>query len=122
MLLPPLPACGEDNAPHFDADRPRELRRFFAELSFLFTRSQISNDAEMKHHALRYADYNSADLWELLPEFSDPMQTFNAFIAAVYRLYPECDEEHRWSLADMDALVVRTMRTGIASLAELGSY
>ena len=92
-LIPPLPACGEDSALHFTANNPRELHCFFAELHFHFHRSQISDDAEKKYHVLCYIDYESADLWEVLPEFSDPNQTFDKFAAAVYSLYPECDEE-----------------------------
>ena len=93
-----MPACGEYDTPHFAATNPCELHCFFAELRFLFSRLHISGDAEKKYHALRYVDYDSADLWELLPEFSDPMHTF------------------------MDTLVTDAACTSIASLMELGCY
>ena len=121
-LIPPPPAHSEDSMPHFTANNPCELHHFFAESRFHFSQSQISDNAEKKYHVLHYIDYKSVDLWEILPEFSDPSQTFDEFATAVYRHYPECNKECRWSLRDMDMLIANTVHTGILSLAELGSY
>ncbi|ETW80156.1 hypothetical protein HETIRDRAFT_428415 [Heterobasidion irregulare TC 32-1] len=48
--------------------------------------------------------------------------TFKEFCEEVYRLYPGLEEEHKWSVSDMDKLVSETSRVGILSLSELGNY
>ena len=76
----------------------------------------------MKKHDLRFADCNTAELWEILPEFADMTKTYQDFVDAVYKLYPGSDLERRWAIADMDKLVGETSQVGILSLADLGRY
>ncbi|KIM88123.1 hypothetical protein PILCRDRAFT_3170, partial [Piloderma croceum F 1598] len=59
----PMPARGDRSAPHFDPQQPRELRRFFAELDFAFTRAGVADRTAQKKHACRYVDVDTADLW-----------------------------------------------------------
>ena len=42
----------------------------------------------MKKHVLRFTDCNSAELWEILPEFADTAKTYQNFVDGVYKLYP----------------------------------
>ena len=121
-VVPPMPACGDRGAPAFDPSKPQELHRFFKELKFHFGRSNVVDDTTMKKHALRFADCDTAELWEILPEFSDTAKTYQDFVDAVYKLYPGSDLERRWVIADMDKLVGETSRVGILSLADLGRY
>ena len=121
-VVPPMPARGDRGAPAFDPSKPRELRRFFEELKFHFGRSNVVDEATMKKHALRFADCDTAELWEILPEFADTAKTYQDFMDAVYKLYPGSDSEQRWAIADMDKLVGETSRVGILSLADLGRY
>ena len=76
----------------------------------------------MKKHALRFTDCDTAELWEILPEFADTAKTYQDFVDAVYKLYPGSDLERRWAIADMDKLVGETSQVGILSLADLGRY
>ena len=76
----------------------------------------------MKWHALRFADCNTAELWEILPEFANVITPYQKFIDAVCQLYPGSDAEQHWLIADMVKLVADTLRTGILSLADLGKY
>ncbi|KAJ7937748.1 hypothetical protein B0H13DRAFT_1588364, partial [Mycena leptocephala] len=50
------------------------------------------------------------ELWESIPEFSEPAASFEHFIAAIFRLYPEADPDRRYSLTDFDALVTELSR------------
>ena len=70
-LVPPMPTRGELRAPQFDPAKPRGLRRFFDDLQFQFARSEVVDEAEMKGHALRFVDCDTAELWEILPEFAN---------------------------------------------------
>ena len=76
----------------------------------------------MKKHALRFADCDTAELWEILPEFADTAKMYQDFVDAVYKLYPGSDSERQWVIADMDKLVGETSRVGILSLTDLGRY
>ena len=76
----------------------------------------------MKKHALRFADCDTAELWEILPEFADTAKMYQDFMDAVYKLYLGSDLERWWAIADMDKLVGETLQVGILSLVDLGKY
>ena len=76
----------------------------------------------MKKHAVRFVNCDTAELWEILPEFANATKSYQEFVDAVYKLYPGSDSERRWSIVDMDKLVGETLRVGILSLADLGRY
>ena len=118
----PMPARGDRSAPHFDPQQPRELRRFFADLDFAFTRAGVADRTAQKKHACRYVDVDTADLWESIGQFTDATVTYEEFVKAVHALYPGSEEERKWSVADMDKLVGERSRLGILSLADLGDY
>ena len=92
-VVPLMPARGDRGAPAFDPSKPRELRRFFEELNFHFGRSNVVDEATMKKHTLQFADCDTAELWEILPEFADTAKTYQDFVDAVYKLYPGSDSE-----------------------------
>ena len=76
----------------------------------------------MKKHVVQFVDCDTAELWEILPEFADATKSYQEFVDAVYKLYPGSDSEQRWSIADMDKLVGEMSRVGILLLADLGRY
>ena len=114
--------CGDRGSPKFDPERPHELRRFFEDLKFHFSRSQVVAKEEMKQHALRFVDCDTAELWEILPEFADATMSYQKFVDAVYKLYPGLDTERHWLIGDMEKLVGEASRVGISSLTDLGKY
>ena len=77
---------------------------------------------EMKGHALRFVDCDTAKLWEILPEFANSTAPHQKFVDAVCQLYPGSDAEQHWLIVDMEKLVADTSRTGILSLADLRKY
>ena len=117
-----MPARGDRSALKFDPKRPRELRRYFADLEFILDRAQITDETEKKKHASRYVNVDTSELWETLAEFSNANNSLSDFQAAVHELYPGSDEERKCLVADMDQLVGERSRIGVASLAELGEY
>ena len=119
-LVPMMPARGERGAPQFDPAKPRGLHRFFDDLRFQFARLEVVDEAEMKGHALWFVDCDTAELWEILPEFADSTAPYRKFVNAVCQLYPGSDVEQCWLIADMEKLVADTLKTGISSLANLG--
>ena len=76
----------------------------------------------MKKHTLRFTDCDTAELWEILPEFANTAKTYQDFVDAVYKLYPGSDSERQWAITDMDKLVGEMSWVGILSLADLGKY
>ena len=121
-LVPLMPAHGECGAPQFDPTKPRGLRHFFNDLRFQFARLGVVDEAEMKGHALQFVDCDTAELWEILPEFADSTAPYQKFVDAVCQLYPGSDAEQCWLIVDMEKFVADTLRTGILSLADLGKY
>jgi hypothetical protein len=115
-----MPARGHATAPKFSPDQPRELRRFFKELEYLFTNAGVTNDDEKKPYAVRYMDADVADLWESIAEFS--AGSYDDFKKAIHGLYPGSEEERKWNMADMDKLVGEQLRIGIYSVADFGTY
>ena len=86
------------SAPKIDPKQPRELRRYFDDLDFAFTRAGVTDRAEMKQHACWYVGVDTTELWETLTEYMDLTKTYDEFKAAVYALYPGSDEERKWSV------------------------
>ena len=121
-VVPPMPTRRHHGAPAFDPSKPQELCHFFEELKFHFRRSNVIDEVTMKKHALRFTDCDTAELWEILPEFANTAKTYQDFVDAVYKLYPGSDSEQQWAIADMDKLVGETSWVSILSLADLGRY
>ena len=70
-VVPHLPTRGDCRLPQFNPEKPRELRRFFKDLKFHVARSHVVDEEEMKQHALQFINCDTAELWEILPEFAD---------------------------------------------------
>jgi hypothetical protein len=122
MSQPSMPARGDRNAPQFDKTQPRELRRYFDNLEFLFGRAQVADDKEKNCHARRFVDVDTADLWESIPEFMDPAKTYEHYKTAIFRLYPGSEDERKWSVTDLENLTTERAQIGIHSLGDLGDY
>ena len=74
----------------------------------------------MKQHALWFIDCDTAELWEILPEFANVAASYQQFGDAVYKLYPGSDAKRHWLIGDMKKLVGEVSRVGISLLADLG--
>ncbi|KAJ7140863.1 hypothetical protein C8R44DRAFT_726576 [Mycena epipterygia] len=118
----PMPARGDRNAPTFDADKPHELRRYFTDLEFLFGRAAVTDNTEKKKHATRFLAVDDQETWEALAAFADVAKTYEQFKADVLKLYSGNDEERRYGLQDLDALVGHISRTGIYSKADVTTF
>ncbi|KAJ7499381.1 hypothetical protein FB451DRAFT_1428986 [Mycena latifolia] len=117
-----MPARGDRNAPTFDAAKPHELRRYFTDLEYLFTRAAITDNAEKKGHATQFLAVDDQETWEALPTFTDATKTYEEFKVDVLKLYSGNDEEHRFGLNELDALIGHYSRTGIYSKEDLTTF
>ena len=70
-LVPLMPTHGERGAPQFNPAKPCRLHCFFDDLNFQFAQSEVVDEVERKGHALWFVDYNTMELWEILPEFAN---------------------------------------------------
>lgn len=113
--LVPMPAHGDRTMLQFNATKTRELHRFFDNLQYILNHVQVTSQNEMKCHAVRYMDINTSKLWETLVEFTDPTKTFAEFKTTLQDLYPGSQEEHKWTVADMDQLIGEWLCLGIIS-------
>lgn len=113
-----MPARGHSTAPTFDGN-PLNLGRFFEEVEILAADARLDDAAKIKH-SLRYASLNDYELWVRLPSASGG--DFPAFKKAVLELYPGTEDDHRYTMADLDRLTQTQAAYGIQSRAELGEY
>jgi hypothetical protein len=104
FAAPTMPARGHSTAPKFSPTQPRELRRYFEELEVLFARCQVTNDIERKKHACRYLDIDTSDFWQSINEYATAT-IYESWKTAIYKLYPGSEDNHRWTMNDMDKLV-----------------
>jgi hypothetical protein len=117
----PMPAHGQATALRFDPPQPHELQRYFSDLDILFAASHVTEAAEKKTHVCRYIDIDTADLWVSLPKHNTT-STYKVFRTAIYKLYPRSEEEHKWSISDMDKLIGEQLCFGIFSTHKLVVY
>ena len=68
---------------------------------------------EMKQHALQFINCDTAELWEILPEFADATASYQQFVDTVYKLYLGSDTKRHWLIGDMEKLVGEVSRVGI---------
>ena len=86
---PQMLLCGTQNAPKFDGKTPALLPCFLEDVDILSTAAGIT-DLEKICAAIRYADLEEAEGWELLDEVATNPPDWANFAQAVKKLYPGC--------------------------------
>ena len=86
---PQMPLRGTQNAPKFDGKTPALLPHFLEDVDILSTAAGIT-DLEKIRAAIRYADLEEAEGWELLDEVTANPPDWVNFAQAVKKLYPGC--------------------------------
>ena len=112
----------ERAAPRFDPSRPRELSRFFEDLEQLMERAQITDEVGKKKQAVRYAEFDTEQIWKTFPEFKDATVSYDDFKKAIMAHYPDATGDFVYSLRDMDLLIGERQRLGIATAKDLSDY
>ena len=74
-----MPFRGERIAPSYNKSKPRELVRFFRELEHLFVLASVTSEEEKKEQTLRHVDFEVEEFWRTLPEFRNPLATYEEF-------------------------------------------
>jgi len=118
----PMPARGDRNAPQFDSHKPHELRRYFSDLEFLFGRSAVTDNTEKKGHATRFLSVEDQEVWETIESFSDTAKSYDDFKRDILRLYAGNNEDRRYAISDLDALIGEYSRVGILSMEDLTTF
>jgi len=115
-----MPIRGERGAPIFDQKRPNELGRYFDQLETLFNRCNIVGDIEKKKFAVSFVEYEVADAWEALDEYSSLIISYDDFKSRLMEIYNQVSL--RYILADLDRLVGERQRIGIKNLQDLADF
>jgi hypothetical protein len=117
-----MPFRGEETAPVFDKSRSREFPRFFDDLEHLFTRANITTEAEKKRWLLRYVDFETEQSWKALPEFRSATTSYADFKKAILVFYPDASGDYVYSVYDLNLLVQERLRLGITLARDLSDY
>ncbi|KAF8882425.1 hypothetical protein BD779DRAFT_1398965, partial [Infundibulicybe gibba] len=116
-----MPARGTRAAPHFDAKNPRSVHGYFRDLEALFPTAGLEGiDSEMKRMAVRYLDFETAEMWECLDIYKSG--TYTDFKRKVLSYYPGGNNSPRFTFGDLDALIEKTAALGIDNLNDLIEY
>ena len=116
-----MPLRGTQNAPKFDGKTPALLPCFLEDVDILSTVAGIM-DLEKIRAAIRYADLEEAEGWELLDEVTaNPLDWAN-FAQAVKKLYPGCEGANQYCRADIQYLVQEFWAKPMCTLEDLGEY
>ncbi|CCM07238.1 uncharacterized protein FIBRA_09583 [Fibroporia radiculosa] len=120
---PPLmPSNGHATAPTFNPEQPRTLKRFFRNLEELFDKCEVTTESAKKAKVVYYPPIDTADLWETLPAYVNPLATYNDFKKQIRDLYPGCEDDQKFSIADLDQLIGEHARNGVKSAVNLGNF
>ena len=90
---PGTPLPGHSLTPPCYTTKLHRLCCFFDDLRFQFARSEVVDEVEMKGHALWFVDCDTAELWEILPEFANVTAPYQKFVNTVCQLYPGSNAE-----------------------------
>jgi hypothetical protein len=108
---------GSKDAPKFNSDSPRELRRFIRLMEDLWEDTGIADDQQKKIMIGKYADQNSEEEWAAFDTYKEG--TWKEFKKELLENYPEaaaaergtparirqiCAETHKIVLGDMPSL------------------
>ncbi|KAF8868411.1 hypothetical protein BD779DRAFT_1683986 [Infundibulicybe gibba] len=116
----PMPGKYEKRAPRFDPDQPRLLRAYFKDLCDLLEEAKIDDPQIMKEKATKYVGHEEAELWEGLASYKTG--PYEDFTKAVIALYPGAGEDERYSVKELEQMVVDQSLSPITSVTELAAY
>ncbi|PPQ79754.1 hypothetical protein CVT24_010113, partial [Panaeolus cyanescens] len=117
-----MPARGARSAPTFNPSKPRELKRYFIDLEYLFREANVTDEEEKIGAALRYVDTEVAELWGTLPQSSANPASYTNFKDAVRGLYPDADENERYTIQDLELCIAQAKRDGMYTLGDAADY
>ena len=118
---PQMPLHGTQNALKFDGKTLALLLHFLEDVDILGTVAGIT-DLEKICAAIRYADLEEAEGWELLDEVTANPPDWVNFSQAVKKLYPCCKGANRYCQADIQYLVQEFQAKPMCTLEDLGEY
>jgi len=96
-----MPSPGNQSAPRFDG-HPPSLKRFFDEMDYLGNACGLS-PTEKIQHMLCYLDFCKYETWRTCR--SARGFDWDAFKAEITALYPGADEDHKYTVVDLEILV-----------------
>ena len=116
-----MPLHGTQNALKFDGKTLALLLHFLEDVDILGTVAGIT-DLKKICAAIRYADLEEAEGWELLDEVTANPPDWVNFSQAVKKLYPCCKGANRYCQADIQYLVQEFQAKPMCTLEDLGEY
>ncbi|TFY51112.1 hypothetical protein EVJ58_g10731 [Rhodofomes roseus] len=119
---PAMPARGHSTAPVFDETEPLSFNRYFQDLETHFSRCGIKTEGDKKSWATRYPPLRVSELWEMQPTFKDATKTYDDLKRSLRQLYPGADDQHKYSIADLDKVVTDRVRLGLSNALDLAAY
>ncbi|KIO02899.1 hypothetical protein M404DRAFT_637503 [Pisolithus tinctorius Marx 270] len=119
MLGLKIPCRGSPEAPSFSG-RPEDLRSYFDDIIDFCDGFGLSDGPERIRFALKYAPFESADLWSHF--VSSSKGDWAHFTSEITQQYPELDETSRSHAAELASLKVGFASSDVVSMSSLGQY
>jgi len=119
--LPQMPLHSTQNALKFDGKTLALLPCFLEDIKVLGDAAVITAAAKI-HVAIWYANLEEAKGWELLDEAVAVPANWDAFVAAIKKLYPGCEVANHYCRADIQYLVQEYRAKPMRTMEDLGEY
>ncbi|KIO13204.1 hypothetical protein M404DRAFT_122257, partial [Pisolithus tinctorius Marx 270] len=116
-----MPLCSTQNSPKFSRDSPAQLPCYLEDIDFLSTLAALDDHGKIRA-AIRYADLEEAEVWQMLPEAAPAADDWDAFIVAVKGLYPGCKGDNHYCHADLQYLIKEYQSKPMRNQDDLGEY
>ncbi|KIO14694.1 hypothetical protein M404DRAFT_182046 [Pisolithus tinctorius Marx 270] len=119
MLGFKIPCRGSPEAPSFSG-RPEDLRSYFDDIIDFCDGFGLSDGLARIKFALKYAPFESADLWSHF--VSSSQGDWARFTLEITQQYPELDETSRSHADELASLKVGFASSEVVSMSSLGQY
>jgi hypothetical protein len=118
---PYMPFRGHELCLTFNLKVLHTLPRYFADLDDLFAICSVTSNTTKKQYVTYYIDIDTSDLWKYLPSH-DPAVPYTNFVSAIIALYPGADDDHKYTIANMESLVSQQLQIAIQFVDDLAEY
>ena len=100
-----LPLRSKRGVPKWDDANRDSVECYFEDLQRLFEKYAVHSDADRKAAALQYVPTSVSRAWKSYTEYSDATKMYHNFTEKVLSFYVGSNDQHSFSIHDLDALV-----------------
>lgn len=95
---------------------------YFKDLEEWFSIMKVNNETKRKEYAVSYVPITEEDIWSLLSSFTDPTKSYDDFKKAIQEMYSTPNSDRKFTINNLDLLIICIAREGINTIEDLSNY